>query len=249
MKKIIVTSALFAICSASLNANTTTSTEDMYIKVGGLTNIGGKTSENPFTAAEAATQTDDYGHVNDIYGERKFGAFGGIGFNIAENVSAEILVEYSNGPEYIKSTDFAAATDQDDAHTITTKLSSSGFSGFANASVSSMEFGQAKILIGGGVGLSMMETVLERSLNITGGDSSLSTAKALADTTKTYANDFAFAWNVGASLAYDFSSEAALELGYRFTNYGKPGSNEDDLAWSGHSRNAHNVHLGLRFNL
>lgn len=197
MKKIILTSALLAIFStSSIYSNTLSnvSMDNMYVKVAAFAGIGAKVKPS-----------------ETKYGETTFNGSIGVGFNAMEQVRAELLVSYLNGPEYDSSP----------------KMTSEGWVGFVNGYVEAVDLGSAKLAVGGGLGVSMLQSSL--------GDDK-------------YADDFAFSWNVGGNFSFEATPEAAIELGYTYANYGKPGSHNDG-AWDKDARASHNVSLGLRFNM
>lgn len=217
MKKIILTSALLAICSANIYGNNALpDMENMYVKVEAFAGVGAQVQPSP----------------ND-YGETTFNGSVGVGFQAMEQVRAELLVSYLQGPEY-KNNDV--------------DMTSDGWVAFVNGYVEAVDLGSAKLAVGGGLGVSWLESEIT---------STIGKGK--------YANDFAFSWNVGANLSFEATPEAAIELSYRYANYGMPGNSDaaGHRAWNnnqavdgstpaglnGEARASHNIGLGLRFNM
>lgn len=230
MKKIILTSALLAVCSANIYGNNTSLPnmmyDNMYVKVEAFTGIGAQVRPS-----------------DQHYGETTFNGSVGVGFQAMEQVRAELLVSYLQGPEY--------TNDQ-------VIMTSEGWVAFLNGHVETVDLGSAKLAVGAGLGVSWLESTI----------TSTTAGKGK------YANDFAFAWNLGANISFEATPEAAIELSYRYANYGMPGnsdaagnrawdSNQDPVAAGtgtpptpaiakglhGEARASHNIGLGLRFNM
>ena len=211
MKKILLTSALLGVVStSSIHANTLPNMDNMYVKVSAFTAIGAKVDSD---------NTDLYGDNGvDKYGDTTFNGTVAVGFTPMEQVRAELSASYLTGPEYSAGN----------------KVENSGWVAYLNGYVEAVDLSSAKLSVGGGLGVSMLETT--------------TTTVSSSPTEAVYEDDFAFSWNVGANLSFDVTPEAAFELGYSYANYGKPGQ-ANDTDWAGDSRASHNLSLGLKINM
>jgi len=105
-----------------------------------------------------------------------------------------------------------------------------------------------------GLGLGMAFVDMKESGSASRSESGVLESKSWSMGKKSSTN---FAWNLGAGVAYAFTDNVSLDLGYRFVGLGKgktkKGSfiDDDDNVWRGQNKTSnlymHQVALGLRF--
>jgi opacity protein-like surface antigen len=115
----------------------------------------------------------------------------------------------------------------------TDKLDLGAQSFFANAYFDIHNSSPVTPYIGAGLGLALVSAELQ--------------SDDIGHYNKTETN---FAWNIGAGAAWEITDNVALDLGYRYADFGKvsPDNNIDDgVVYFDLKSSAHEVFLGLRF--
>jgi opacity protein-like surface antigen len=235
MKKLAIASAIIALSSSALAAD-----NSFYVKAGGTSSWGTKINSTDKTKL-GVTSTD--------YGTMSIGGYAGVGYNLMDNIRGELSASYVSGPTYkdlgAKTADatlFNAVSDQ----TISdgkVSLENSGFVGFVSGFVDVADMGLAKVYVGIGGGASYMETKI--------------TTVVSSDTkTATYSKELAFAYHLGGGLAFEASPGMLFDVGYSYTNLGKPGKLEKavgnlsaESTWDLKALDSHNLNVGVRFSM
>ena len=93
--------------------------------------------------------------------------------------------------------------------------------------------------VGGGIGISFMDW----ELDYTEGTTSYPIPNSHSTESRNRTN---FAWNIGAGVAYKFANNWALDLGYRYVDFGDIGIEEDGGSMES-KIDAHEVLFGIRY--
>lgn len=245
MKKLAIASAIIALSSSALAASSGYVDNSFYIKAGGSAAWGKELD---------STKKTNLGIASKEYGSMEMNGVVGFGYNVMDNVRAEVAFSYINGPKYealpctvtsgyLGELGLAAGVGK-----IT--IENSGFVGFVNGAVDVADLGVVKVYVSAGLGSSYIESIVTTD----------SFSLAVDNKKVEFQKEVAFAYNIGAGLSYEASPGMLVDVGYSYTDLGKPGNLDTidgklpaatitSLTWPLASLASHNLNIGVRFSM
>jgi opacity protein-like surface antigen len=211
MKKLAIASAIIALSSSALAASPGYVDNSFYIKAGGGSSWGKELD---------STKKTTLGIASKEYGSMEMNGVVGFGYNVMDNVRAEVTFSYINGPKYEalpctydsvqQYLEVSMGLGSFDTGKIT--IESSGFVGFVNGYVDVADLGVVKVYVSGGLGGSYIESTIATD----------SFTTVLNNRTAEFKKELAFAYNLGAGLSFEASPGMLVDVGYSYTDLGKP---------------------------
>jgi len=272
MKKIAILGAVLALSTSAIADDSA-----FYAKIGATGSIGHKL----FDDAKVFNGTT-FDKDNNKFGKFSFGGSIGAGYKLMDNVRVELTGSYFAGPEWkyetagteakaavlaapavgaVGDANYVAEVKEvkkvDAVAKSTNEIKVSGPVGLLNAYIDVFNFGPGSVYVNGGAGMSFVTVKSETKADAVGTD-------AAKPTTVEYDAKARFAWNVGAGVSFSVSEGVSIDVGYSFSDLGKPakedtkGAKSDDKAtkatttqveFTGNNIRAHNVNVGVRFSL
>jgi len=278
MKKIAILGAVLALSTSAIADDSA-----FYAKIGATGSIGHKL----FDDAKVFNGTT-FDKDNNKFGKFSFGGSIGAGYKLMDNVRVELTGSYFAGPEWKYETapvEGKAGVDEvkDGAGKVTTakqeevkgqakstnEIKVSGPVGLLNAYIDVFNFGPGSVYVNGGAGMSFVTVKSETKADLvaeakdTAGKVTTKGIDAVNSTVE-YDAKARFAWNVGAGVSFSVSEGVSIDVGYSFSDLGKPakeetkGAKSDDkstkatttqVEFTGNNIRSHNVNVGVRFSL
>jgi opacity protein-like surface antigen len=234
MKKLAIASAIIALSSSALAAD-----NSFYVKAGVSPSWGQKLDSK---------DKKKLGLTSDDYGTMAIGGGAGVGYYLMDNIRGELSVSYLSGPTY-KDLDAKSSNDSTVFNDVTgsanngkLSLENSGFIGFVSGFVDVAEMGFAKAYVGFGGGSSYMETKITTVVDGT--------------KTATYSKELGLAYHLSGGLAFEAAPGMLFDVGYSYTNLGKPGNVQTAVGnlttssnWNLEALASHNLNIGVRFSM
>jgi opacity protein-like surface antigen len=257
MKKIAILGAVLALSTSAIADDNSL----FYIKAGASGSIGHKTYDDSkfenqsFNGNKLGCKKED-----NKYGEFTFGGTIGAGYQLMDNVRVELQGSYFAGPKWKYEVAAVAASAAGAVPVvaaspkINVELEASGFAVLLSPAVDLIDMGPAKLYVTGGAGISYVKLKSKVTIDVPN-----TTIPEME-----WESKVRFAWSVGAGVAFEVSPGVSIDVGYSFTDLGKPAKEdfkeiEIDVAgaktklkeeeFGGNNLRSHNVNVGVRFSL
>jgi hypothetical protein len=251
MKKIAILGAVLALSTSAIADD-----NSFYIKAGAFGSIGHKLfDDSKIDKALPGLKAED-----NKYGEFTFGGTVGAGYQLMDNVRVELQGSYFAGPKWkYEFADVAAGvTPVVDAYPKKNlEVEASGFAVLLSPAVDLIDMGPAKLYVTGGAGISYVKVkakVTKDAYKNAGADVAAESKES------EWESKVRFAWSVGAGVAFEVSPGVSIDVGYSFTDLGKPAKEDfkeieiagvkiKNIEFEGNNLRSHNVNVGVRFSL
>ena len=247
MKKIAILGAVLALSTSAIADD-----NSFYIKAGAFGSIGHKAfDDSKIEKVITGLKAED-----NKYGEFTFGGTVGAGYQLMDNVRVELQGSYFAGPKWkYEKAAVAASADGAPAVDASPKLNleveASGFAVLLSPSVDLIDIGPAKLYVTGGAGISYIKLKQKLTLDI----------PFDLKMEREWESKVRFAWSVGAGVTFEVSPGVSIDVGYSFTDLGKPAKEDfkeievagvkmkEKIEFGGNNLRSHNVNVGVRFSL
>ena len=178
-----------------------------------------------------------------------------------DNVRVELQGSYFAGPKwkYEKAAVAASAAGATPvvapAGKTNAEIEASGFAALLSPAVDLIDMGPAKLYVTGGAGISYVKVKQKDTTDAYKDAAGADVAAKSSE--KEWESKVRFAWSVGAGVAFEVSPGVSIDVGYSFTDLGKPAkedfketdNNKTKSEFEGNNLTSHNVNVGVRFSL